>query len=59
MSRNLNSELYSDRILQVKTLNTMKKYFLHDVTQQPKKFATQTFGKTIKMINRPGVTKNN
>ena len=57
MSLNLNSELYSDRILQVKTLTTMKKYFLHDVIQQSKKFATQTLGKTIKMINRQGVTK--
>ena len=59
MPRNLNSELYSDRILQVKTLTTMKKYFLHDVILQSKKFARQTLSKTIKLINRQGVTKNN
>ena len=52
-----NSDFYKDRILEVKTLSTMKKYFLHDVMESSTNFANQTLGKTIKMINRSGITR--
>ena len=48
-------QIYGDRILEVKTLATMRKYFLSDVTSNSDKLSNQTLGKTVKEIQRFGV----
>ena len=46
--------LYEDKILEVKTIKTLRKYFLSDVQTNKQYLSKQTYGKLLKDIDRLG-----